>query len=695
MNSDIRSLQDKITNGSKLVIFGAGQAGADMKHNLMAKGVSVSYFVDNNPIRCKAEGVYSPNVLLSEDKAKLEIIISAHKMADYMAIYTQLTSMGLEKCLGERKHLMCMSIITDLRIHPTRVAFCCPQGQRRPELPILESPEKTISNFIQVKEEIIQDLKNNKKTNLTELCYSCKHLNEIRFRDVGITYVHIVLLPSICNANCIYCHSKQSHSSLEEASASQTPKKVLSILKEGINCGIVNDLYQVAGTYGELTYAPHKDLLYDAVKNTRTAFCTNAFIFDKKIAKLLKVKDSYILVDMDSGTPETFALVKGKDVFHTVLSNLIEYRKYGQVVMKYIIIPGVNDSDDDISGTINILKRLNITFLRLSYDFRTKIGLTLYSLSKFTRKLIDNGITPVIKDFALTLDELNELEIQLITGKEVEYESMLARWRDKYLTDYTSDYLGYREFLYHYDFTNLICSFNKGVKFAFIDLYNRTKNSKICKELGYKFDYEIQGHTDIIIGYNPEINKKEYDGRILDLYSYRYSLIPANIFLLQNITSKYLLHTQKYEELSKFQLDHYNQEIEKLNSRYITEEQSYAEKISHLREVWQRDNLSFDELQVYAYGIGFEELLQMFKKETRFSIIDGYYRSRNLKACRKLGYKCYREVNEYTDIIIAPQSEYSNTEYSGRVLDIRKYVSSNDTPKVFLSQNILSKYLTN
>lgn len=96
-------------------------------------------------------------------------------------------------------------------------------------------------------------------------------------------------------------------------------------------------------------------------------FYTNAFIFDKDIARELHDNpQATINLSIDAGTADTWRKVKGVDNFNHVLDNLIAYRKAsaraGQIILKYIIMPGINDSEEDFRAFVDIVKALNARF---------------------------------------------------------------------------------------------------------------------------------------------------------------------------------------------------------------------------------------------------------------------------------------------------------------------------------------------
>jgi len=359
-----------------------------------------------------------------------------------------------------------------------------------------------------------------------------------------ITQVNITPLPSICQAKCIYCYSKGLCSTYEQAKQSTVPMFMASMLRVLRNRGILDSSCFISGTYGEITIAPHKDLIYDAVEKNVSFFCTNGFVFDQRLAELLKVEGSNINVNMDAGTRETYKIVKGFDMFDRVIRNIKEYQKYGQVIMKYIIMAGVNDSDEEIDGTVKILQELGIKELKLSYDFLMPIKPILYPLTKFISNLKKNGIKPTIPDFLHTLNGVDVLRQNHIEINEGLYAQRNSHLREMFRTKrFIKDYFRYRIYVYLLETEDLLKSFKPEVKFALVEKHYRSKHIRVLEQLRFKYyDNDIPfDDVDIIIARKDAFTDKKYVGRVLDIRANMYSLEPARIFLERIILQRYLI----------------------------------------------------------------------------------------------------------------------------------------------------------
>lgn len=77
--------------------------------------------------------------------------------------------------------------------------------------------------------------------------------------------------------------------------------------------------------------------------------------------------------------PETWYKVKGVNNFDTVTDNLVKYYKYcsakDQIRLKYIVLPGINDTYEDYTSVVEIMKVLEVSKLYLSRNTITSYTL--------------------------------------------------------------------------------------------------------------------------------------------------------------------------------------------------------------------------------------------------------------------------------------------------------------------------------
>ena len=115
----------------------------------------------------------------------------------------------------------------------------------------------------------------------------------------------------------------------------------------------------------------------DIVSGSAATFFTNCFRYDERIGDNLATNPaSGINLSIDAGTPETWHRVKGRDNFLKVKENLARYYerslKNGQITLKYIVMPGINDGEQDYKALAELMISLGVDSLFISRDVRYK-----------------------------------------------------------------------------------------------------------------------------------------------------------------------------------------------------------------------------------------------------------------------------------------------------------------------------------
>ena len=130
---------------------------------------------------------------------------------------------------------------------------------------------------------------------------------------------------------------------------------------------------------------------------------TSGIKFSPIIAKGIASKQITVVVSMDSATRETYKKIKQNDSFDKVCENLINYSKAqtapGFVVNKYIIIPKINDTREEIEKWIDFNKANNINSLVIDVEnswfmkFRENHDASVLELIRFAEeKAKEKGI---------------------------------------------------------------------------------------------------------------------------------------------------------------------------------------------------------------------------------------------------------------------------------------------------------------
>ena len=256
------------------------------------------------------------------------------------------------------------------------VALCCEPIDDVPAVALGVTGEETIAAFRTMRERVLLEcLSPNEERLFTGGCLKCANFRMGEWEDKYlIGYVNLSMYPSPCQSKCLYCGVGME---APGDRAAEGYEKVFDALEYALGVGLIapKAFWQVS--CGEITIHPYRDRILDIVQDRAAAFYTNCFRFDFQIAANLATNPmSSINLSIDSGTRDTWRRVKGVDNFGSVVENLAKYRessaRAGQITLKYIVLPGVNDGQADYEAVVGLMKALGTNHLTLARDARTK-----------------------------------------------------------------------------------------------------------------------------------------------------------------------------------------------------------------------------------------------------------------------------------------------------------------------------------
>ncbi|MFH1154275.1 MAG: radical SAM protein [Pseudomonadota bacterium] len=201
---------------------------------------------------------------------------------------------------------------------------------------------------------------------------------------------------TICNLKCNYCYTV--------VHPEWNLKKYAYELKPVFQSMIDNNLLQEKSTIdwagGEPTILKDFGELSATLqaKGHIQKIFTNAVVFSKEIEQGLLNRTISIVTSVDSGTPETFKLVKGKDCFDAVCRNIQRYAATGGSISLKYIVKKDNSATKDIDGFINLCKRCNVKSIGITPDInelalKIVTDQSLYAAAMLANKAAKQGIT--------------------------------------------------------------------------------------------------------------------------------------------------------------------------------------------------------------------------------------------------------------------------------------------------------------
>ncbi len=286
------------------------------------------------------------------------------------------------------------------------LSLCC--NRSAPGMPFAKTAEETLERFLGMRDRLII------RGGVASSSYEnvpCAKCYEYRKGDWGfslqINKVTFAPYPSPCQCRCSYCRVREDLPLGWEKNpiVVEGYGKIFDFLNLVKSEKIISPdaRWFIAG--GEITIHPYKKHIMRLAKGSPTFFFTNGFIFDEDMAQEMHENPQALLnISIDCGTAETWHKVKGLNNFPKVIENLKRYSQAAisprQIVGKYIILPGINDSDEDFLSFIELEKSLNFSLGTFSRDNNTVPEIELPSKIPLSSKIFNYDLIDSAARFA-------------------------------------------------------------------------------------------------------------------------------------------------------------------------------------------------------------------------------------------------------------------------------------------------------
>jgi len=245
-------------------------------------------------------------------------------------------------------------------------------------------------------------------------CDNCSQVSERYYPITPTSWtINYFCNGGICNYRCSYCTLTNAPVVDSDKGKHSLAKMISTCKDEGL---LFEDYRVVLSTAGEPTLHPDRKEFYNSFDGSELIVNTNGSVFDKDLFDTMNKKMVLLTCSVDAGTRETFFHIKGVDCFEKVIKNLTKYAKasIGIVALKYIFIPGVNDTEADIEGFISLCKESNATFVIIAIDY--------YSVD-----IISEQTCKMILKLKNTLYEENFLCVPYTTCETTEYRNLMQK----------------------------------------------------------------------------------------------------------------------------------------------------------------------------------------------------------------------------------------------------------------------------
>jgi len=295
----------------------------------------------------------------------------------------------------------CQQVESQLIIGDKGIQACCSTDPSVFSWSKDASSQQLYNKLLGFKREVITAVSND----CIPYCKNCYALKEKEWGN-NIESVESVSIGtgSICQFNCIYCKgiNDQTKKDWETNIAERIERlnKDLDFIEYLKTVNYIHDNTEFFIVNGEITINPLRSRIYNIIKGYKCTFLTNAEVFSEEIADSMSNGESVVNVSLDAGTKESYATIKGKDCFNKVISNIEEYSKRGNIILKFIVMPGINTNDNDAKGFIDFAIKIgatveiSINFLDVQ-KFDRNIDICIDTIKKIAYNARANGLTVI------------------------------------------------------------------------------------------------------------------------------------------------------------------------------------------------------------------------------------------------------------------------------------------------------------
>ena len=319
----------------------------------------------------------------------------------------------------ERKYVCCQDFQGGIHFDYSGLFYCATYfhsaQNSQPIAPIKGDIEKNYKQLIKQKEI---DKKFFLNGQIIDRCKGCFQLEEKTWPPNQKINRIAISANSRCNSNCIYCTThkhKEYFNKLLDIKIYDFIKKLIQKKQIDNNC-----IIQFGGGEPTIHFEFEKVMeLLLSKPSYKFKIHSSGITYSESIAEAIKETRCWLITSIDAGNSELYKRIKNVDEFDSVINNISKYceaQKYSneptQVALKYIIIPNINDTEEEILEFLNLANSIGCNAVRADIENnwfkrnRYNVDLIykyLYLLKFFDIKAKEKGLWQFFNDVPLWL----------------------------------------------------------------------------------------------------------------------------------------------------------------------------------------------------------------------------------------------------------------------------------------------------
>lgn len=238
-----------------------------------------------------------------------------------------------------------------------------------------------------------------------------------------------------CNAKCIYCSDEQSGGNVNY--------NTYPVIKDLIEKGFYKPGGEATLQGGEPLLMQDFESLVDLFIQNGTSIRvhTSAIKYSDKIEQALKQNKGSVVISIDCGCSQTYKKIKQVDAFDSVVENIRKYAAASaeNVIVKFILIPGINDNLNEINKFFELMKKLNIK--KIALDIEVQYGRKhqnkyvsphIYLLNDYFELMAKkNNMELLIYSFLFYVQRNRQIKKSIFTGSNFIFNWVLNHYNQK------------------------------------------------------------------------------------------------------------------------------------------------------------------------------------------------------------------------------------------------------------------------
>jgi len=328
----------------------------------------------------------------------------------------------------------CKYLEEALYVAPNEIRACCQRffynGKMRGDaklLSIVENKTPKSSDIAKARKKNFDEIQLGKNND----CKGCIFLKETKEKPIFTSNISHLSIEhhSVCNLRCSYCSEIYW-------GGKRSKYNVVEFISYLAKNNSLENCHQVVWGGGEPTLDKSFEQILEEIHKRANPkiyhrVFTNSVRYSEPITRFLKKGLIKIVTSIDSGTPETFKKVRGREKFYNVFENLKIYAKIdpSKITVKYIFTED-NYEEKEIDGFVENCEKYNLgnCNFQISLNYKNKnldikilkaISYLFFRLSKnnFKKIFLDDHI--MFRFSSLNKSELENIKKYLIEKKAI------------------------------------------------------------------------------------------------------------------------------------------------------------------------------------------------------------------------------------------------------------------------------------